>query len=106
MAKNVGKLANAVGATVVGKIPHTGGGAFGAARMAALLQARLKPQVGVRPGRPSDPAWTLSRKVPMSAETLQQLQDLATQLSSEKRKVSPMQVAAQLLEQTLGHSRT
>jgi hypothetical protein len=105
MAKNTGKLAKALGAKVAGKLPDVGGGAFGAARMAVLLHARLQPQVGVRPGRPSDPAWTLARKVPMSAETFKQLQDLASQLSSEKRKVSPMQVAAQLLEQTLSDHR-
>lgn len=37
VAKNVRNLANALGAQVVGKVPDTGGGAFGAARLAATL---------------------------------------------------------------------
>jgi hypothetical protein len=89
-----------MGAVVVSQIPDVGGGAFGAARLAAL-RSRLQPQVGLRPGRPADKTWNLRRKVPMSAETLKKLQGLAAQISDGKRKVSPMQLAAQLLEQSL-----
>ena len=45
------------GAKVVARVPQTGGGAFGAARLAAIverLQARLMPGQGKRPGRPTD----------------------------------------------------
>ena len=57
IAMNINKIADGLGATVVGKVPHTGGGAFGAARLAhivATIQARLEPGQGLRPGRPTD----------------------------------------------------
>jgi len=41
MAKNVTKIAEALGATVVGEVPETGGGAFGMRRLAAILRTRL-----------------------------------------------------------------
>jgi hypothetical protein len=101
MAKNVNKIAEALGATVVGEIPDMGGGAFGMSRLAAILRARLEPSQGRRPGRPSDPLWTVQRKVPMSQETLERLTQLAASISTAERRVSPMQVAAQLLEDSL-----
>src|SRR2546421_96650 len=55
MAKNVNKIAEALGATVIGEVPDTGGGAFGMSRLAAILRTRLEPGQGRRPGRPSDP---------------------------------------------------
>ena len=73
MAKNVNKIAEALGATVVGEVPDTGGGAFGMSRLAAILRTRLEPGQGRRPGRPSDPLWVIQRKVPMSQETLERL---------------------------------
>ena len=101
MAKNVKKIAQRLGAKVVRQIPETGGGAFGAARLGVLLQRRLLPQVGERPGRPSDASWRHRSKVPMSDETLEQLRQLASRFSNSSRKVSPMQVAAQILEETV-----
>ena len=38
------------------------------------------------------------RKIPMSEETLERLEEIAESVSTDERKVSPMQVAAQLLE--------
>ena len=101
MAKNVNKIAEALGAKVVGEVPDTGGGAFGMSRLASLLRTRLEPGQGRRPGRPIDPLWVLQRKVPMSEETLERLTQLAESISTAERKVSPMQVAAQLLEDSL-----
>jgi len=101
MAKNVNKIAEALGATVVGEVPDTGGGAFGMSRLAAILRTRLEPGQGRRPGRPSDPLWVIQRKVPMSQATLKRLTQLAEAISTAERKVSPMQVAAQLLEDSL-----
>ncbi|MDA1053178.1 MAG: hypothetical protein O3C40_22225 [Planctomycetota bacterium] len=98
MAKNVNKIAGKLGATVKAKAPDTGGGGFGMARLAEILTARLQPSQGLRPGRPSDPSWVLQGKVPMSEETKERLTALAEKLSSEGRRVSPTQVAAQLLE--------
>src|SRR5437764_7691061 len=104
MAKNIEKIAAGLGAQVVGKVPHTGGGALGAARLARIvgtIQARLVPGQGRRPGRPTDASWVRHPKVPMSEATRQRLTPLAEQISTDGRKVSPMQVAAQILEDAL-----
>lgn len=98
MSERTKRIAKKLGATVVARFPETGGGAFGAARLAAL-RARLQPRVGVRPGRPTDSSWNLRRKIPLSAGTLRKLEQIAAEVSDSDRKVSPMQVAAQLLEQ-------
>jgi hypothetical protein len=104
MAKTVKKIAELLGAKVVTEVQETGGGAFGAARLGEIiraLQARLRPGQGKRPGRPSDPSWQLAPKVPMSVATEQVLIRLAEQASQSGRRVSPMQVAAQLLEEAV-----
>ena len=95
MAMNIDKIADGLGAKVVGKVPHTGGGAFGAARLAhivATIQARLEPGQGLRPGRPTGPSRVRHPKVPMSDATRQWLARLAEQSSTDGRKVSPMQI--------------
>jgi hypothetical protein len=95
-----------LGALRVAELPETGGGAFGAARQARLvaqLQARLAPGEGKRPGRPTDASWTHHPKVPMSEATVQKLARLAERASTPHRRVSPMQVAAQLLEDAVAH---
>src|SRR6516162_447705 len=104
MAKNIEKIATGLGARVVARVPHTGGGAFGAARLARIvadIQARLRPGQGLRPGRPTDPSWVRHPKVPMSEATRRRLTRLAEQGSAGGRKVSPMQVAARILEEAL-----
>jgi hypothetical protein len=104
MAKNIKKIAANLGAEIIGQVPETGGGAFGAARMARIIetmQARLSPGQGRRPGRPTNANWVRHPKVPMSDATKERLTLLAEQISTENRKVSPMQVAAQILEEAL-----
>jgi hypothetical protein len=104
MAKNVDKIAAGLGARVIGKLPANGGGAFGAARLANIvetMQARLKPGQGRRPGRPTDANWVRHPKVPMSEATRQRLARLAEESSRGGRKVSPMQIAARILEDAL-----
>ncbi len=101
MAKNVAKIAELVGGTVVGQVPNVGGGAFGMARLAGILQQRLEPGQGKRPGRPTDSSWIHRPKVPMSALTARKLKLLAKQASASGRKVTATQVAAQLLEEAL-----
>jgi hypothetical protein len=52
VVKNIEKIATGLGAKVVGRVPDTGGGAFGAARLAKIVeavQARLVPRQGPRP---------------------------------------------------------
>ncbi len=99
MAKNIDTLAKKLGATVVGTVPDYSAGAFGMAALADTLRDRLEPSIGKRPGRPSNPAWSRRPKVPMAPETEQRLKELANRLSAGERQVSPMQVAALILEQ-------
>jgi hypothetical protein len=101
MARNIEKIAAGLGADVIGQMLDMGGGAFGAARLAriiATMQARLAPGQGRRPGRPTDANWVRHPKVPMSDATQERLTLLAKQASTASRKVSPMQIAAQILE--------
>lgn len=104
MARNVKRIGKVMGAKIVGKVPDTGGGAFGAARLLQIVKAlhgRLQPARGIRPGRPTAKEWDTRSKVPMSSATQRKLRRLAQQMSTADRKVSPMQVAAQLLEEAL-----
>jgi hypothetical protein len=101
MAKSVKKLAKLLGAEIIGRVPDAGGGAFGAARLAHIMAVRLEPGEGDRPGRPTVSTWTRRPKVPMSEATEKKLMRLAKKASGGKRKVSPMQVAAQVLEEAL-----
>lgn len=101
MAKNIDSIAAKLGATVVADVPDVGGGAFGAARLAEVataLRSRMVPGEGKRPGRPSDPAWVHASKIPMSERTAEKLRRLAERVGDAGRRVSPMQLAAQLLE--------
>jgi hypothetical protein len=49
MAKNIKKIADGLGATVVGQVLDTGGGAFGAARLARLVE-EARVLEGIRRG--------------------------------------------------------
>jgi formiminotetrahydrofolate cyclodeaminase len=99
VAKNVKRIAKKLGAELAERLPDVGGGAMGAMRIAKLLQTRLQPGRGERPGRPSVPNWTRRPKMPMSAATERRLAVLAKLFSHrQKHPVTPMQVAAQLLE--------
>ena len=71
-----------------------------ARRVSSPFQRR-KPAWPVRPGRPTDPSWDRRPKIPMSARTETRLVELARLASSPGRKVSPMQVAAHLLEEAV-----
>ncbi len=104
MARNIEKIAAGLSAKVVARVPDTEGGAFGAARLALAvktIQSRLEPGRGIRPGRPTNASWVQHPKVPMSNATKQRLTRLAEQSSTDGRKVSPMQIAAQILEDAL-----
>jgi hypothetical protein len=99
MALDPARNAERLGAVHVGQIPDTGGGAFGMARLAAVLSERLQPTPA--DSCHSNVRWILNRKVPMSRETEDRLIMLAEQLSTPERRISPMQLAAQLLEESL-----
>ena len=95
------EFARLLGADIVGEVPDVGAGPFGMARLARVMRQRLAPSQGERPGRPTNPAWTVRPKVPMSEATAQRLAEIAEAMSTPERKVSPMQVAAQLLEEAV-----
>ena len=59
------------------------------------------PGQGKRPGRPTAVEWVHHRKLPMSDHTFKKLEKLAARASTEDRKVAPMQLAAQLLEEAI-----
>lgn len=100
MVRKIESVAAAMGAKVTGTIPEVGGGAFGAERIARILSERLAPSRGLRPGRPSNREWVKRPKVPMSEETFSVLVQFADEISRRQgRKVSPMQLAAQILEE-------
>lgn len=102
MARNIKRIAKALGAKVVAQVPDMGGGAFGAARVAAEVEGlRERLQPGKGRGRPTNRDWVRHPKVPMSAQTERKLKQLARRASKSGRKVSPMQVAAHLLEEAL-----
>jgi len=104
MAKNIDNIASRLGAKVVAEVPNAGGGAFGAVRLARIvteLQARMRPGKGRRAGRPTDAAWSRRPKVPMSKATERRLALLAKQASASGKRVSPMQLAARILEEAL-----
>src|SRR5688500_15755695 len=65
--------------------------------IAPIVQGRLVS----RGGRPSDPNWTIARKVPMKPETWDRLDQCAQELQRQEIKVSAGQVAAIALEQGL-----
>lgn len=69
------------------------------AALSELLSHALKQSVGKRPGRPGNPNWKKTVKLPISDETLQKLRELTVPISSPKRKVAPMQIAAYIVEQ-------
>ncbi len=101
MPQNPQEFAALFGAKLIGEVPDTGAGPFGIARLAHIMHQRLTPGQGERPGRPTDATWDSRPKVPMSALTRQYLDEIAKLLSSPERQVSPMQVAAQLLEEAV-----
>lgn len=99
MTRKIEDLADKLGAEVVGTVPDYSAGAFGVAKLAQTLRERLEPSQGKRPGRPTNPRWSKRPKVPIAEETEERLEQLARLLSDEHRRVSPMQVAAHLLEE-------
>lgn len=101
MAKNIERIAEKLGAEIVDELPDVGGGAFGAARLTLSLRHRLVPSEGRRPGRPTVEEWTRRDKVPMSEATYDRLKKVADEGSTDDRKISPMQVAAQVLEEAV-----
>lgn len=88
MAENVNAIAAKLGAVVVGQVPNASGGAFGAAKLANDV-VRLRAE---------------TRHVCIAGATLEKLTRIAERASTPERKVDPMEVAAQLLEEAVAHA--
>lgn len=95
------RIAEALGADRVGPV-HASGGWFGASQLAAEVQARFHTPPGG--GRATSPAWTERRLLPLAPATLRRLEHLSEALGVQGVQVTPLQVAALLLEQAVGNS--
>ena len=69
------------------------------------LQHELRGRLVSEGGRPSDPSPTIRRLVPLKRTVWKELQQHASLLSRLGQPVSPGQLAAMLLEQSLGTLR-
>ena len=91
------RIAKGLGAERRGKVA-AGGGYFGAMQLLADIEARFRVPSGG--GRPTDPAWTERRLLPLAPRTLKKLEDIAAKVREHGINVEPMQLAALLIEKT------
>jgi hypothetical protein len=81
---------------------RAGGRGFGGAQLAAEIQARFRaPATG---GRSTDPSWSEKRLVSLAPQTLQRLSCLSEAMSERGVIVSPLQIAALLLERAVAEA--
>jgi hypothetical protein len=92
------KIARGLGAERRGKVGATSG-YFGAMQLLADIEARFRVPAGG--GRPTNPAWTERRLLPLAPRTLKKLEELSAKVREHGGvNVEPMQLAALLLEKT------
>lgn len=91
-------VAEALGAGRVVALP---GGPSGGPLDLLQLRAEVARRLRSTGGRPTDPSWNVQRLVPFRDARWQELTELARQLSTDERKVSPGQLAAILIERAL-----
>ena len=91
------KIAKALGAERRGKVVSSGG-YFGAMALLADVEARFRVPSGG--GRPTDPAWTERRLLPLAPRTLKKLEEITAKVREHGMNVEPMQLAALLVEKT------
>ena len=98
MQLNMDKIASGLGAERQGRVAATGG-YFGAMQLLADIEARFRVPPGG--GRPTDPAWTERRLVPLAPRTLKKLEEIAAKVRKHGgANLEPMQLAALLIEKT------
>ena len=93
MNKQRREIIGLLGAKFVARVPYTGGGAFGAARLAHIIQTEFSPSARL--------AAAPTASVPIRPKTATKLQYLARRASTPRHKVSATQMAAVLLEQAV-----
>jgi hypothetical protein len=91
------KIAKGLGAERRGKVAAAGG-YFGAMQLLADIDARFRVPSGG--GRPTDPAWTERRLLPLAPKTLKRLEEISAMVREHGMNVEPMQLAALLIEKT------
>ena len=91
------KIAKGLGAEHRGKVSAPGG-YFGAMQLLGDIQARFRVPAGG--GRPTDPAWTERRLLPLAPRTLKKLEQISAKVREHGMNVEPMQLAALLIEKT------
>jgi hypothetical protein len=92
------KIAKGLGAERRGKVAAAGG-YFGAMQLLADIEARFRVPTGG--GRPTDPAWTERRLLPLAPRTLKRLEEIAANVRKHGgANLEPMQLAALLIEKT------
>jgi hypothetical protein len=91
------KIAKGLRAEKRGKVV-AGGGYFGAMQLLADIEARFRVPSGG--GRPTDPAWTERRLLPLAPKTLKKLEKVSAKVREHGVNVEPMQLAALLIERT------
>jgi hypothetical protein len=96
--RSIEEVQRALGADAPRPMRAASHGPFGALQLAAELRERLQPGAGARPGRPTDPDWAVRRLVGFRPETWRRLAEIAAEVSTPERRVSPGQVAALLIE--------
>lgn len=89
------KIAQGLRASRRGPVQATGGYP-GALQLVTEIQARFRTPA--RGGRPTDPAWTERRLVPLAPKTLDKLEHLTAGLQGEGIAIEPLQLAGLLLE--------
>jgi hypothetical protein len=95
---NMDKIAKGLGAKREGQVAATGG-YFGAMQLLADIEARFRVPSGG--GRPTDPAWTERRLLPLAPRTLKKLEEIAAKVREHGgANLEPMQLAALLIEKT------
>ena len=97
MQLDMGKIAKGLGAERRGKVA-AGAGYFGAMQLLADIEARFRVPSGG--WRPTDPAWTERRLLPLAPRTLEKLEKISAKVRERGMSVEPMQLAALLVEKT------
>lgn len=96
MPRNSGQMGKALGANQPVPVRTQPHGPLGVLQLQAELADRLYTGGGA--GRPSDPSWTIRRLIGFRPGTWRALTEIAARLSTPRRRVSPGQVAASLIE--------
>jgi hypothetical protein len=97
IAEDDAAIAEALGSSGAIDIGHVDLTPGGLVQLAVDFNQRLRSSGG----RPTDPSWTVSRRIPFSSDTWEALNVIANKLSSDDRKISPAQVAARLVERSV-----